>query len=453
MSDNEDSQPIAKAMAYAQEVITLLGIPKGKIDSMDIEAFSKGTTLDDPSTATAKELNAWVLERAYAYSLQEDKVDEEIMAYFQEDFENWTSEHFGRVNSDYRRALRTILTVRGIYLGKPNARINQKLEDLVNGEDLPKWDEDELEKQKNLHLDTLAYRHRRELLSRDRPRTRQNDGQRQGEPAKNVEGHANNVQKATKRDNKATEMVTEKKPDGDEEPSNGDSTVAILADQATLHECTRKDVFNVAPQGPAQTFRLQDRCSTVLQGSLPDTGAVGISTARVKELLAPQREMPTGKITLDTSVAGLHRVHFGDNPESTYIATVAVDTQFGIINFHAVSTNTPLLLCMADMDGHQVWFNNVKNVMVHEGKHYPVIRRAGLPPECDLDGLFSMRKGRAARFYSNMSSNGSIPVVRDTERPEPKPGDSTREISETLLPNTILRTPGDRGDPLDQRRG
>ena len=182
--------------------------------------------------------------------------------------------------------------------------------------------------------------------------------------AKNVEEHAKNVQKATRRDNKANEMVTEKKPDDDEEPSNGDSTVAILADQATLHECTRKDVFNVAPQGPAQTFRLQDRCSTVLQGSLPDTGAVGISTARVKELLAPQREMPTGKITLHTSTAGLHRVHFGDSPESTNIATVAVDTQFGIINFHAVAANTPFLLCLADMDRHKVWFNNVENLMV-----------------------------------------------------------------------------------------
>jgi hypothetical protein len=89
--------------------------------------------------------------------------------------------------------------------------------------------------------------------------------------------------------------------------------------------------------------------------------------------------MPAGKITLDTSTAGLHRVHFGDNPESTNIGTVAGDTPFGIINFHVVSANTPFLLCLADMDRHKVWFNNLKIVMVHEGKHYPVVRKWGHP--------------------------------------------------------------------------
>jgi hypothetical protein len=182
MPDNGEYQPTDRDMAYVQKAITLLEIPEGKIDAIDIEAFSKGKTLDDPSTASLQRLNTWVLDCAYTYSLQKNEVDEDILARFQEDFEKWTSEHFGRVNSNFRRALRKVLTEKGIYLGKPNARINQRLEALVNEEDLPEWDEGELEKQEDLHPRTLAHRHRRELLRSDRPRTRPtNDEQRQGE--------------------------------------------------------------------------------------------------------------------------------------------------------------------------------------------------------------------------------------------------------------------------------
>src|ERR1700694_4499450 len=194
MPDNDEYQPTDKQMTFAQGIIDLAGIPQTKIDAMDMEAFLKGKTLDDPPTASAKALNTWVLDRVYAYSLQKDEVDEEIISRFQEDFENWTSEQFGRLNSDYRRALRKLLTSRGIYLGKQHSRINQRLEALVNEENLPIWDEGELKTHKSLHPDTLAYRHRNELLSGDRPRARQNDGQRQGENKRQPDGDDGRVQ-------------------------------------------------------------------------------------------------------------------------------------------------------------------------------------------------------------------------------------------------------------------
>ncbi len=40
-------------------------------------------------------------------------------------------------------------------------------------------------------------------------------------------------------------------------------------------------------------------------------------------------------------------------------------------------TNTPFLLCLADMDKYGIYLNNVENVLVYKGKTYPVIRRWG----------------------------------------------------------------------------
>jgi hypothetical protein len=40
-------------------------------------------------------------------------------------------------------------------------------------------------------------------------------------------------------------------------------------------------------------------------------------------------------------------------------------------------TNTSFLFCLADMDRHGVYFNNIKDVFVHNCKKYPVVRKWG----------------------------------------------------------------------------
>ena len=42
-------------------------------------------------------------------------------------------------------------------------------------------------------------------------------------------------------------------------------------------------------------------------------------------------------------------------------------------------TNTPFLLCLADMDKHSIYLNNVDNVLVHNGNQYPIVRKWGNP--------------------------------------------------------------------------
>ena len=85
----------------------------------------------------------------------------------------------------------------------------------------------------------------------------------------------------------------------------------------------------------------------VFQGIIPDTGAAGISTAGKTQVKALQRIQPSAII--DESTAGHHRIRFGDSPEYSSIGNVGVETPFGIIQFAVMPTNTPFLLCLADI--------------------------------------------------------------------------------------------------------
>jgi hypothetical protein len=159
---------------------------------------------------------------------------------------------------------------------------------------------------------------------------------------------------------------------------DGNSTVAILNEQAALHGFTKYDVFNQVPLERSDQFHFRDRYSSeTFQGIMPDPGAAGVSTAGENQLFALQKIDPS--ITLDTSTAGKHRIRFGDNPEVASLGTVAVGTPFGTVHFHVIPTNTPFLFCLRDMDKHCVYFNNVRDILVHCDKEYPVVRKWGQP--------------------------------------------------------------------------
>jgi hypothetical protein len=159
---------------------------------------------------------------------------------------------------------------------------------------------------------------------------------------------------------------------------DGSSTVALLNEQAALHGFTKWDVFNQEPLERADQFYFRDRYSSeTFQGILPDTGAAGVSTAGENQVIALQRV--DSSVTLNTSTAGGHRIRFGDNPEVVSIGTVAVCTPFGTVDFQVLPTNTPFLFCLRDMDKHHVYLNNVRNILVHGDKEYPVVRKWGHP--------------------------------------------------------------------------
>jgi hypothetical protein len=108
---------------------------------------------------------------------------------------------------------------------------------------------------------------------------------------------------------------------------------------------------------------------------LPDTGAAGKSIGGLLQFKALQKQFPG--LTIDAETAGQHKVHFGDGPEKRFHGAVTVNLPFGPVDFAIMPTNTPFLLCLADMNRLSVYFNNLENMLVYNGKNYPVVRKWG----------------------------------------------------------------------------
>jgi len=90
-------------------------------------------------------------------------------------------------------------------------------------------------------------------------------------------------------------------------------------------------------------------------------GASKQSTAGYSQFLAFQRLNTS--IQLDTTTQGIINIQFGIKLTSL-IKSAKVTTPIGIIKFHIVKINTPFLLCLADIDYLQMYFNNLKNILI-----------------------------------------------------------------------------------------
>ena len=67
-------------------------------------------------------------------------------------------------------------------------------------------------------------------------------------------------------------------------------------------------------------------------------------------------------------------VQFGIGSTSS-IGSARVSTPIGTVEFHIVKVNTPFLLCLADMDNLQVYFNNLKNLLIILRNTILIVRR------------------------------------------------------------------------------
>jgi hypothetical protein len=94
----------------------------------------------------------------------------------------------------------------------------------------------------------------------------------------------------------------------------------------------------------------------VFLGIVVDTGASKKSTAGYGQFRALQQSNPA--VELDTSTKGQVTVQFGIGSTSS-IGTANVHTPIGEVQFHIVDANTPFLLCLADIDKLQVYYNNI----------------------------------------------------------------------------------------------
>lgn len=111
-------------------------------------------------------------------------------------------------------------------------------------------------------------------------------------------------------------------------------------------------------------------------GIVIDTGASVKSTARYDQFQALQHANPEMEMTLDTSTKGQAKVQFGIG-SAISIGSTKVPTPIGEVEFHIVESSTPFLLCLADMDRLQVYYDNTKDVLTTRTGTIPVVRRFG----------------------------------------------------------------------------
>jgi hypothetical protein len=110
-------------------------------------------------------------------------------------------------------------------------------------------------------------------------------------------------------------------------------------------------------------------------GVMIDTGASRRSTAGWGQYLAYQKVQNT---LIDTTTAGAINVQFGIG-STTSVGSITVNTPVGAIEFHLVKADTLFLLCLADIDTLQVYYNNIQDKLISLSKSIPICRQFGHP--------------------------------------------------------------------------
>jgi hypothetical protein len=125
-----------------------------------------------------------------------------------------------------------------------------------------------------------------------------------------------------------------------------------------------------------EAFTSGSRYSTdEFQGIMPDTGASGISSGGERQIQALMKLDPTIQINR-TDVP--ETLRFGKGTTTTE-RFVTVRTPIREVKFWVVETDTPLLMCIQDMDRLGIQFDNLTNVIVQGKKKVPVVRKWGHP--------------------------------------------------------------------------
>ena len=93
-----------------------------------------------------------------------------------------------------------------------------------------------------------------------------------------------------------------------------------------------------------------------------DIGASKKSIAGYKQYLAYKATI-NDNVDIDTMQTGAINVQFGIGL-TVLIGSVKVKTPIGLVDFYVVKVDTLFLLCLADMDRLQVYYNNVMDIFI-----------------------------------------------------------------------------------------
>ena len=100
-----------------------------------------------------------------------------------------------------------------------------------------------------------------------------------------------------------------------------------------------------------------------------DTRASRRSTAGYGQYLVYKK---INNIAINAAKAGVVNVQFSISSIFS-IGSIMIDTLVGSVEFHVVKADTPFLLCLADMDSLEVYYNNLENVLITPMKLVPVV--------------------------------------------------------------------------------
>ncbi|KAF1972996.1 hypothetical protein BU23DRAFT_580524 [Bimuria novae-zelandiae CBS 107.79] len=100
------------------------------------------------------------------------------------------------------------------------------------------------------------------------------------------------------------------------------------------------------------------------------TTAANISTVGREQYLALTREDLI--VTIDISMAGKASIKFSKGSVTASISTAQVSIEIRKINFKVLKAPTPFLLCLADIDRLNVYFNNTTDELV-QGEHRTLV--------------------------------------------------------------------------------
>jgi len=97
-------------------------------------------------------------------------------------------------------------------------------------------------------------------------------------------------------------------------------------------------------------------------GVIINTGASKKSTTGYRQYLA-YRTTANNNTDINTIQTGAINIQFGISSTAS-IRSITVKTPISLVNFHIVKADTPFLLCLADIDRLQVYYNNITNTLI-----------------------------------------------------------------------------------------
>ncbi|KAM4063754.1 cwf18 domain containing protein [Hirsutella rhossiliensis] len=121
--------------------------------------------LNEPITQSSSLVhrNSFFLGCVATYTVDKRNHGIALLGDLYNDFTGWSYDDFELINPRLRSRLRTLLRIRGIYMGKANSSISRALCGLLTSNELPEWDENELLGQE-VAENTVAYKVKQKLL-------------------------------------------------------------------------------------------------------------------------------------------------------------------------------------------------------------------------------------------------------------------------------------------------